>query len=89
MHFSPADARLYKITNYYGGTDYDGVKIATIETDDKKDDWNQPRCWSEPSRYRSAGKSKPCFSFKTAEWVADVQKCSIFLKCFNCSKHFE
>ena len=20
-----------------------------------KDDWNQPRCWSEPSRYISAG----------------------------------
>ncbi len=28
------------------------------------DEWNQPRCWSEPSRYRSAGNcsSNPCAS---------------------------
>ena len=27
--------------------------------DVSSDDWNQPRCWSEPSRYRSAGKRRP------------------------------
>ena len=26
-----------------------------MATDVSSDDWNQPRCWSEPSRYRSAG----------------------------------
>ena len=29
------------------------------------DDWNQPRCWSEPSRYMSAGKVRPSVS---ARW---------------------
>ncbi len=24
--------------------------------DVSSDEWNQPRCWSEPSRYMSAGK---------------------------------
>ena len=31
-------------------------------------DWNQPRCWSEPSRYRSAGLPKPRAA-STASWV--------------------
>ncbi|CSI16310.1 Uncharacterised protein [Vibrio cholerae] len=25
-----------------------------IATEEMRDDWNQPRCWSEPSRYISA-----------------------------------
>src|SRR3546814_18378571 len=32
------------------------------------DDWNQPRCWSEPSRYRSAGLPRPRSS-STVSWV--------------------
>ena len=36
-----------------------------------KDDWNQPRCWSEPSRYISAGKRRPspsrCFSTEVCD----------------------
>jgi isoleucyl-tRNA synthetase len=25
-----------------------------MATDEINEDWNQPRCWSEPSRYKSA-----------------------------------
>uniref|UniRef100_A0A0A9CZW1 Uncharacterized protein n=1 Tax=Arundo donax TaxID=35708 RepID=A0A0A9CZW1_ARUDO len=28
--------------------------------------WNHPRCWSEPSRYISAGKLRPSLFAKTA-----------------------
>src|SRR4051812_7964306 len=33
------------------------------------DDWNQPRCWSEPSRYMNAGKPRPKFCASTARWL--------------------
>src|SRR5690349_5710736 len=32
---------------------YGGTPSSMQET--SSDEWNQPRCWSEPSRYRSAG----------------------------------
>src|SRR3546814_12830582 len=39
----------------YGGWPYSMQPVSS-------DEWNQPRCWSEPSRYRSAGQasSAPC-----------------------------
>src|SRR5689334_13089070 len=35
--------------------------------DGQRLDWNHPRCWSDPSRYRSAGGSEP-LSSKTAKF---------------------
>src|SRR5471030_2013391 len=34
----------------YGGAPFNIEDVSS-------DEWNQPRCWSEPSRYRSAGKA--------------------------------
>ena len=34
----------------------------------RSDDWNQPRCWSLPSRYISQGQDRPKFSFSTDMW---------------------
>src|SRR5476649_2384185 len=50
---------------------------APFSIDDvSSDEWNQPRCWSEPSRYRSAGKASclpcepcPCGPPSTVWWV--------------------
>jgi hypothetical protein len=36
-------------SDLYGGTPF-------IMQDVSSDEWNQPRCWSDPSRYISAGK---------------------------------
>jgi len=33
-----------------------------------KEAWNQPRCWSDPSRYKSAGKASSGLRFSTA-WL--------------------
>ena len=43
------------MTDLYGGTPYAPMLVSS-------DDWNQPRCWSEPSRYMSAGKRRPSAS---------------------------
>ena len=39
-----------------------------VPTASSSDEWNQPRCWSEPSRYRSAGQGRPRAS-STKAWV--------------------
>ena len=39
-----------------------------VPTASSSEDWNQPRCWSEPSRYRSAGQGRPRAS-STKAWV--------------------
>src|SRR5208337_4121943 len=39
-----------------------------VPTASSNDEWNQPRCWSEPSKYKSAGQGRPRFS-STKAWV--------------------
>src|SRR4030042_2417524 len=34
-----------------------------------KEDWNHPRCWSEPSKYKAQGKSSSFLFFNTAWWL--------------------
>jgi hypothetical protein len=37
-----------------------------MATEVMSEDWNQPRCWSEPSRYRSAGARSPAAALQHA-----------------------
>ena len=39
-----------------------------MATELSRDDWNQPRCWSEPSRYIWAGRSSSSRSSSTQRW---------------------
>ena len=39
-----------------------------VPTASSSEEWNQPRCWSVPSRYRSAGQGRPRAS-STKAWV--------------------
>ncbi len=46
---SPSTTKPCVSSDLYGGTPF-------IIDEVSSDEWNQPRCWSEPSRYMSAGK---------------------------------
>ena len=39
-----------------------------VPTLSRSEEWNQPRCWSLPSRYRSAGEPRSAFGSRTAAW---------------------
>ena len=40
-----------------------------MQTPGINEDWNQPRCWSEPSKYRSAGTPPSSFLFFNTAWL--------------------
>ncbi len=40
-----------------------------VATDVKREDWNHPLCWSEPSRYRSDGHLNSGRISRTAAWL--------------------
>ena len=63
----------------YGGAPFSIDEVSS-------DEWNQPRCWSEPSRYRSAGKAS-CVLVRAAQHglvggagvEPDVQRVAVLL----------
>src|SRR5471032_3657437 len=61
---SPSTVKPWVSSALYGGAPF------SIE-DVSSEEWNQPRCWSEPSRYRSAGKAdcSLCEPRSTVWWV--------------------
>src|SRR6266511_3725471 len=49
-------------TDLYGGR-------PRVPTASRSEEWNQPRCWSEPSRYMSAGQRRSGRVSSTAAWL--------------------
>ncbi len=49
-------------TERYGG-------LSRVPTASSSEEWNQPRCWSEPSRYISAGQRSSGRVSSTAAWL--------------------
>src|SRR5271157_5834689 len=52
-------------TNPWVSTDLYGA-IPLLPTETSSELWNQPRCWSLPSRYMLQGKASPSLSLSTA-----------------------
>src|SRR3954465_15404195 len=43
--------------------------VPVVPTAVRIDDWNQPRCWSDPSRYMKVGYPRPKSWASTARWL--------------------
>ena len=53
----------------------------------RSDSWNQPRCWSEPSRYKSTGRGQPAFLATLCQLQPDSNHTSkMFSSFFKSSK---
>ena len=44
-----------------------------VPADSNSDEWNQPRCWSEPSKYNAAGQDRSLRPSSTKLWVEPFQ----------------
>ena len=57
-----------------------------VPTDSSSEEWNQPRCWSDPSRYKSAGKGRPRGGRTKACVEPDSNQTSTMsMTCSNCA----
>src|SRR5690606_8016412 len=68
----PSTTKPWVSSALYGGRPYSMQPVSS-------DEWNQPRCWSEPSRYRSAGhaSSSACEPLTAWSWPPSTVACVV------------